>query len=146
MIVGWKGYVRLPEIQPAAIRAKLDTGALTSSLDARDIKTFWVGGAEHVEFRLAPPRSSTLEGPLCRVPVIDRRVVRNSGGHEESRIIILSTIVLAEQTIQTEFSLTRRDPMNFRVLIGRRSLAALNVAVSSTEHSVLSETSLDVNP
>jgi len=54
--------------------------------------------------------------------------------------------VLAEQTIQTEFSLTRRDPMNFRVLIGRRSLAALNVAVSSTEHSVLSETSLDVNP
>jgi len=83
---------------------------------------------------------------LCRVPVIDRRVVRNSGGHEESRIIILSTIVLAEQTIQTEFSLTRRDPMNFRVLIGRRSLAALNVAVSSTEHSVLSETPLDVNP
>ncbi len=80
MIVGWKGYVRLPEIQPAAIRAKLDTGALTSSLDARDIKTFWVGGAEHVEFRLAPPRSSTLEGPLCRVPIIDRRVVRNFGG------------------------------------------------------------------
>ena len=80
MIVGWKEYVLLPEIQPAAIRAKMDTGALTSSLDARDIKTFWVGGAEHVEFRLAPPRSSTLERPLCRVPVIDRRVVRNSGG------------------------------------------------------------------
>ena len=80
MIVGWKEYVLLPEIQPAAIRAKLDTGALTSSLDARDIKTFWVGGAEHVEFRLAPPRSSTLEGGLCRVPVIDRRVVRNFGG------------------------------------------------------------------
>ena len=80
MIVGWKGYVRLPEIQPASIRAKLDTGAVTSSLDARDIKTFWVGGAEHVEFRLAPPRSSTLEGPLCRVPVIDRRVVRNFSG------------------------------------------------------------------
>ena len=80
MIVGWKEYVLLPEIQPAAIRAKLDTGALTSSLDARDIKTFWIGGAEHVEFRLAPPRSSTLEGPLCRVPVIDRRVVRNFGG------------------------------------------------------------------
>ena len=57
-----------------------------------------------------------------------------------------SLALLAEQTIQTEFSLTRRDPMNFRVLIGRRSLAALNVAVSSTEHSVLSETSLDVNP
>ena len=55
MIVGWKEYVLLPGIQPAAIRAKLDTGALTSSLDARDIKTFWVGGAEHVEFRLAEP-------------------------------------------------------------------------------------------
>ena len=146
MIVGWKEYILLPDIQTGGIRAKLDTGALTSSLDARDIKTFWDAGEAFVEFRLAPPRSSSLESDLCRAPILDRRIVRNSGGQEESRIIILSTLVLAEQTIQTEFSLTRRDPMNFRVLIGRRSLAALNVAVSSTEHSVLSETPLDVNP
>ena len=119
MIVGWKEYVLLPEIQPAAIRAKMDTGALTSSLDARDIKTFGVGGAEHVEFRMAPPRLSTLEGPLCRVPVIDRRVVRNYGGHEERRIIIFITIVLAEQTNPTELSLTHIDSTTFRLLIGR---------------------------
>ena len=146
MIVGWKEYILLPELQAVAIRAKLDTGALTSSLDARDIKTFWVDSTEHVEFRLAPPRSSNKAGKLCRVPVFDRRVVRNSGGQEESRIVIVSTIVLAKQTIQTEFSLTRRDPMNFRVLVGRRSLAALNVAVSSTEHSVLGDNPLDANP
>lgn len=146
MIVGWKQYILLPDIQAVAIRAKLDTGALTSSLDARDIKTFWMAGAEHVEFRLAPPRSSNVASDLCRVPIVDRRVVRNSGGQEESRIIIWSTIVLAEQTIQTEFSLTRRDPMNFRVLIGRRSLAALNVSVSSTELSVPGDTPLDATP
>ena len=146
MIVGWKEYILLPELQAVAIRAKPDTGALTSSLDARDIKTFWVGSTEHVEFRLAPPRSSNKTGKLCRAPVFDRRVVRNSGGQEESRIVIVSTIVLAKQTIQTEFSLTRRDPMNFRVLIGRRSLAALNVSVSSTEHSVLGDNPLGANP
>ena len=102
MIVGWKGYVRLPEIQPAAIRAKLDTGALTSSLDARDIKTFWVGGAEHVEFRLAPPRSSTLEGDCVEFRLSIGALCAILVGHEESRIIILATIVLAEQTIQTK--------------------------------------------
>ena len=146
MIVGWKEYILLPDIQPGAIRAKLDTGALTSSLDARDIKTFWADGTEQVEFRLAPPRSSNVAGHLCRVPVFDRRLVRNSGGQEESRIIIVSTMVLAEQTIQTEFSLTRRDPMNFRVLIGRRSLAALNVSVSSAEHSMLRHIPLNAKP
>jgi len=102
MIVGWKEYILLPDIQTGGIRAKLDTGALTSSLDARDIKTFWDAGEAFVEFRLAPARSSSLESDLCRAPILDRRIVRNSGGQEESRIIILSTLVLAEQTIQTE--------------------------------------------
>ena len=119
---GWREWVGLPLFGVEHVKAKLDTGARSSALHAFDLVEHVVDGVDHVRFAIHPWQRSTLDSVEIDVPVHDRRVVRSSNGTEQERIVILTPIRLLGRTIETEMTLTRRDEMGFRMLVGREAL------------------------
>jgi len=121
-LAGWREWVQLPEIGIPWIKAKLDTGARTSSLHAYDITTFERDGADWVRFRVRPWQESTDDEVVVECPVHDRRRVRSSSGHVQVRFVVLMTVVLVGREVLAEVTLSNRDQMGFRMLIGREAL------------------------
>lgn len=104
------------------IKAKLDTGARSSALHAFDIEAFDRDGAEWVRFTVRPLQRSTDDEVTVELPVHDRRQVRSSSGHVEERCVVLLPVVLMGREIEAEVTLSNRDEMGFRMLIGREAL------------------------
>lgn len=121
-IAGWREWVALPAIDVPWIKAKLDTGARTSSLHAFDMEEFERDGESFVRFGVQPWQGSDEDAVTVECPVLDRRSVRSSSGHSEERIVVLLEIVLLGKTLTAEVTLTNRDSMGFRMLIGREAL------------------------
>ena len=117
-IVGWREWVALPDLGVGWIKAKIDTGARTSSLHAFDIADH----GDRVAFRLYPWQQTDDDACDVDLAVHDRRLVRSSSGHEEERIVVLLDVRLAARTTTIETTLTNRDSMGFRMLIGREAL------------------------
>ena len=104
------------------IKAKLDTGARTSSLHAFDVEEVRRGETSMVRFGIHPWQNSDEDAVIVECPVHDRRSVRSSSGHTEERIVVLMDVVLLDRTMTAEVTLTNRDEMGFRMLIGREAL------------------------
>lgn len=122
VLIGWQEWCALPKLHIPAIKAKIDTGAKTSALHASDIRPFHRHGELFVHFLVHPLQQTEKYAQVCTAPVVDQRTVKNSGGHKELRYVISTTIALGEMTWTLEISLTNRDPMVFRMLLGRDAL------------------------
>ena len=120
--LGWREWVSLPELGLDRIKAKVDTGARTSALHAFEVRKFEEDGRQRVEFKMHPYQRDDGTVAVCVADVIDERVVRDSGGHKELRPVIETTIRLARQSWPIELTLTSRDDMLFRMLLGRTAL------------------------
>ncbi|HKL63611.1 MAG TPA: RimK/LysX family protein [Woeseiaceae bacterium] len=122
-IVGWREYLDLPDLGLTRIKAKVDTGARTSTLHALDIEHFREDGRERVRFLVHPQhRADDLE-VVCTADVVDRRGVRSSIGQRQHRVVIETTLALsAELAWPIEVTLTSRSDMRFRMLLGRTAL------------------------
>jgi hypothetical protein len=120
--VGWKEWVALPELGIPAIKAKIDTGAKTSALHAFKLESYFDAGAECVRFWLHPLQKNKGIEVICEAAVADRRVIRDSGGHEEERAIIATPVWLNGRQWEIEVSLTSRENMSFRMLLGRSAM------------------------
>ncbi len=121
-LIGWRVWVAIPALGIRAIKVKVDTGARSSALHAFDIEIFEHDGQEMVRFKVHPLQndaSTTVEGVA---PLIDRRTVRSSAGQATVRPVILAEIELAGQRWPIELTLTRRDTMGFRMLLGRQAV------------------------
>ena len=117
-IVGWREWVAIPDLGIDWTKAKIDTGAATSSLHAFDL----IDHGDRVTFQLHPWQESEDDARDADLPVHDRRTVRSSSGHEEERIVVLLDVRLAGRAATIETTLTNRDSMGFRMLIGREAL------------------------
>lgn len=124
----------LPGIGPQRIKAKIDTGARTSSLHAFDLEEFEQDGHDWVRFSIHPWQRSAEDAVEVSLPVHDRRTVRSSSGHVEHRLVVLMDIVLVDVTTTVEITLSRRDEMGFRMLIGRQALRQGFVVDSSRSY------------
>jgi hypothetical protein len=122
-IVGWREWVGLPGLGVEWLKAKIDTGAHTSSLHAFGIEEFERDGQPWVRFEIHPLQRSSRDAVLVELPVQDRRRVRSSNGVAQERFVVLLEIRLLDQVITAEVTLTRRDSMGHRMLIGRQALA-----------------------
>ena len=119
-VLGWVEWTRLPDLGVEAIRCKVDTGARTSALHADDLEE--IATPEGVRVRFSVRCESSQEPCVVELPLHDRRPVRDSGGREELRPVILTTVELFGRAWETEISLTRRDDMEYNMLLGRRAI------------------------
>ncbi len=134
--VGWRETLNLPELRLDGIKAKIDTGARTSCLHAFKLETFEKEHSLWVRFWIHP-QQHTSEVAICEAPVIDQRIVRDSGGHEEKRYVILTELNIAGESWPIEVTLTNRENMVFRMLLGRTAMHD-RIIVDPTESFLLS--------
>ena len=120
--LGWREWVEMPVLGLKRVKAKVDTGARTSSLHAFEVRDFDDGGVHRVEFKMHPNQHDTDEVVVCVADIIDQREVRDSGGHREKRWVIETPIRIGQYTWTAELNLTSRDDMLFRMLLGRTAL------------------------
>lgn len=120
--VGWREWVALPDLNVTAIKAKIDTGARSSALHAFDVERFRQEGRSMLRFVVAVAQRTRVGAVQAEAEQIDERVVRSSGGHEQRRPVILTRLEWAGDVWPMELTLTRRDAMGFRLLVGRQAL------------------------
>ncbi|NNC12694.1 hypothetical protein HII28_12495 [Planctomonas sp. JC2975] len=119
-VVGWREWVTLPRIDVPWVKAKIDTGARSSALHAFDIEE--LDGGARVRFRVRPWQDSNRDAVVVECPVHDRRMVRSSSGHTQRRYVVVLELELFGRTVKAETTLTNRDQMGFRMLVGRQAL------------------------
>lgn len=121
--IGWREWMTLPKLGISSIKAKIDTGARTSSLHTFKIQPFTdEEGKLKVEFGVHPIQDRKDIELICTADVIDKRMVKNSGGQEEERYVIKSKLQIEEISWDIEITLSNRDNMKFRMLLGRTAL------------------------
>lgn len=126
-IIGWREWVGLPELGIDYIKAKIDTGARTSALHTFSLEAGTDQGVRVARFGVHPFQRDVDTDVWCSAPIIDERYVRDSGGHRERRFVIETPIRLGNLEWSMELTLTARDNMLFRMLVGRTALAGLRV-------------------
>ena len=120
--MGWREWVSLPEFGIQRIKAKVDTGARTSALHAFNLRLFNDGGQLMVHFKIHPIQRKNDEVVECIAKVKDERIITDSGGHKEKRYVILTQLILGQQEWPIEITLSNRDTMLFRMLLGRTAM------------------------
>ena len=122
LTLGWREWLVLPHLCIPAIKAKIDTGALTSALHAFELDTFVEDGMVKVRFGIHPLQRRKDIVVYCTVPVLDRRTVCDSGGHREERYVIQTPVRIGKHAWPIEITLTNREDMAFRMLLGRSAM------------------------
>lgn len=142
--IGWREWAAFPELGLDRIKVKVDTGARTSCLHAFSQERFTQAGAPWIRFGMHPVQLSSDCQIMCAAEIVDERVVSDSGGHRELRPVIRTTIALGPVSFPAEFTLTNRDSMRFRVLLGRTAMVARHLVVDPSGSYLLSGDNLEV--
>ncbi len=135
-IIGWRETVGLPDFGVDQIKAKIDTGAKTSSLHAFGAKHFTKDGEDWVSFKIHPRQRHKTPVIVCKARVIDIRPVVSSNGAREKRFFIKTRLKMGPYVFPIELSLSSRDDMGYRLLVGRQALNKRFVVDSGTSYTL----------
>lgn len=143
LVFGWEEWVSLPKLGLPAIKAKIDTGARTSSLHAFDIETFGSNQNPHVRFMVHPvPGRTDLVIP-CSAPIVDRREITSSNGESELRYVIETEFSVNGRAWSIEITLTNRLGMTMHMLVGRQALLP-EITINASERYCQPELNYDL--
>ena len=120
-ILGWREWVVLPDLKVRKIKAKIDTGARTSSLQAFDLRKFRRGRQTWVSFSIHPLQRNTKKEIPVKARVVEERRVKSSNGEWTLRPVIRTTLAIEDRQWPIELTLINRDEMGFRMLLGREA-------------------------
>ncbi|HRD77410.1 MAG TPA: RimK/LysX family protein, partial [Hyphomicrobiaceae bacterium] len=123
-VLGWEEWASLPDLGLPAIKVKVDTGARTSALHATGMRVEGPADARTLSFLVHPVRRRAEPAIACRAPLVGERVVTSSNGESERRYVIATRIRFGERSWPIEITLTNRESMSYRMLLGRNALAA----------------------
>lgn len=121
-IIGSEEWCSFETLGVPAIKARVDSGAKTSSIQANAIKTFFKENDEWVRFEVNPLQVNRSISIPCEAKVHSKRSVKSSMGISEDRIVIKAPITFGEDVFEIELTLASRDSMEFRMLLGREAL------------------------
>ncbi len=122
VVAGWREWASLPGLGVDRIKVKIDTGARTSALHAFDVERFDVGEAAWVRFVIHPLQRHRRPAIACTARLVDERLVTSSNGTQEHRYVITTLLRLGRSEWPIEVTLTNRDEMTFRMLLGRQAI------------------------
>ncbi len=142
IILGSEEWCTLPELGIPSIKARVDSGAKTSALHAKNIAPFIKDGQNWVKFDINPIQNNLKTSIHCEAPLVDKRVVKSSSGFREQRYVIRTALEIGNSTWIIEMTLTNRDSMGFRMLLGREAMSG-RVLVDPEKQYVLGQTSSD---
>lgn len=120
-VIGWREWLALPDLGIKLIKAKVDTGARSSSIHARDIEQFERDGEQFVKFLVPTSQRNPDRVVATQAKVLEFRSVRSSSGRAEMRPVIVTTVALLGQQWPVELTLANREKMGFRMLLGREA-------------------------
>ena len=123
VIVGSEEWCAFPGLGIPAIKARVDSGAKTSALHAVNISPFIKDGDNWVKFDINPIQNNTKTVIHCEAPLVDKRIVKSSSGYREKRYVITAQIQIGDAHWDVEVTLTNRDSMGFRMLLGREAMS-----------------------
>lgn len=121
-IIGWREWLALPELDVKRIKAKVDTGARSSSLHAVELEPFRWRGADWIRFVVHPDQRSTKRDIVAEAKLLEHRMIRSSNGKSSLRPVIITPVVLAGTSWDIELTLAARPDMGFRMLLGREAV------------------------
>ncbi|MBE9068032.1 ATP-dependent zinc protease [Leptolyngbya cf. ectocarpi LEGE 11479] len=120
--IGWREWLSLPELGVPNIKVKVDTGARSSAIHAINIEQFEAHGIKKVRFQVAPVQSDNERLVMVETTLLEERAITDSGGHQQVRPVIMTSVCLGELQWPIELTLTNRDVMGFRMLLGRQAV------------------------
>ena len=121
-IIGWREVITLPQLGIEKIKAKIDTGARSSALHAFNIKELQREGKQIIQFQVHPVQRDNKTTITSEAELLEYRKIRNSGGIAQLRPVIKTEVNLGGQSWTIELTLTNRDVMGFRMLLGRQAV------------------------
>lgn len=132
-IVGWREWVRLPELGIERLQCKVDTGAKNSALHAFEVESFQKNEQSWVRFSIHIDENDPTQIKTCEAEIKDIREVTDSGGNTSERFFIETILDIGGQKLPIPVSLTSRDTMAFKMLLGRTALREAKLIVHPTE-------------
>ena len=143
VIVGSEEWCSFPSIGIPTIKARVDSGAKTSALHAINIAPFIKDGENWVKFDINPIQNNVKTIIHCESKLIDKRIVKSSSGFREQRYVIGSELEIGGKNWPIEITLTNRDSMGFRMLLGREAMSG-RVLVDPAQKYLLGEPTSDI--
>ena len=121
-IIGSEEWCVFEGLGVPAIKARVDSGAKTSSIQATNLKVYTKGIQEWVRFEINPLQDNRSIAIACEARLVDRRMVKSSSGISEVRLVVKTPLTIGDDTFDVELTLANRDTMEFRMLLGREAL------------------------